>query len=116
MNKVIIRLENLCVFGICLLIYFLYDLSWKEFLIYFFVPDAFLCGYLINKRIGAITYNFSHNYIFPLLISCITIYTGNDKLLSLSLILCAHIGFDRMLGFGLKYPKKEFFDTHLQRL
>jgi hypothetical protein len=30
----------------------------------------------------------------------------------LALIWVAHIGFDRMLGFGLKYPSR-FKDTHL---
>lgn len=27
----------------------------------------------------------------------------------------AHIGMDRMLGYGLKYPEK-FQDTHLDRI
>jgi hypothetical protein len=35
--------------------------------------------------------------------------------LALALILFAHIGIDRWLGFGLKYPSG-FKDTHLQRL
>jgi hypothetical protein len=33
----------------------------------------------------------------------------------LSLIWFAHIGFDRVMGFGLKYPTV-FKDTHLQRV
>jgi len=36
-------------------------------------------------------------------------------LLAYSLIWLAHIGFDRMLGFGLKYPTR-FADTHLARV
>lgn len=35
--------------------------------------------------------------------------------LSLCLIWLAHIGMDRMLGYGLKYPT-DFKDTHLGRL
>ena len=31
------------------------------------------------------------------------------------MIWIAHIGMDRMLGFGLKYPTR-FSDTHLQRV
>jgi hypothetical protein len=33
----------------------------------------------------------------------------------IALIWLAHLGLDRMLGYGLKYPT-EFNDTHLQRL
>ncbi len=33
---------------------------------------------------------------------------------SLALVWFAHIGFDRMVGYGLKYPT-DFFDTHLRR-
>jgi hypothetical protein len=33
----------------------------------------------------------------------------------IALIWAAHIGMDRMLGFGLKYPT-EFKETHLQRV
>jgi hypothetical protein len=31
------------------------------------------------------------------------------------MIWIAHIGMDRMLGFGLKYPTR-FSDTHLQHV
>jgi hypothetical protein len=40
---------------------------------------------------------------------------GSDLLLSLGLIWFAHIGADRMLGLGLKYPI-DFKQTHIQRL
>jgi hypothetical protein len=35
--------------------------------------------------------------------------------LQLALIWLAHIGADRALGYGLKYPTR-FQDTHLQRV
>lgn len=38
--------------------------------------------------------------------------TGHRMTLLLALIWTAHIGLDRMLGFGLKYPTR-FKDTHL---
>jgi hypothetical protein len=37
---------------------------------------------------------------------------NRPAIVSLSLIWIAHIGLDRMLGFGLKYPTR-FNDTHL---
>ena len=40
---------------------------------------------------------------------------ARELAVSLALVWVAHIGFDRMIGYGLKYPT-EFFDTHLHRL
>jgi hypothetical protein len=40
------------------------------------------------------------------------IATFRPELLAFALIWLAHIGFDRMLGFGLKYHNG-FKDTHL---
>jgi hypothetical protein len=37
------------------------------------------------------------------------------SLLPYAVIWIAHIGMDRMLGFGLKYPTR-FEDTHLQHV
>ncbi|RKQ33951.1 DUF4260 family protein [Oceanobacillus halophilus] len=36
-------------------------------------------------------------------------------LIIVGLIWTAHIGMDRMIGFGLKYPTA-FKDTHIQRI
>ncbi len=38
-----------------------------------------------------------------------------DVAIQVALVWLAHIGFDRFLGYGLKYPSG-FKDTHLQRL
>jgi hypothetical protein len=38
-----------------------------------------------------------------------------DLAVQLALIWLAHIGVDRLLGYGLKYPDR-FRETHLQRL
>jgi len=40
------------------------------------------------------------------------IVTGWDWLAAVGLIWAAHVGIDRALGFGLKYPSA-FTDTHL---
>jgi Domain of unknown function (DUF4260) len=41
--------------------------------------------------------------------------SGERLLTQLGLIWLAHIGADRLLGYGLKYPTS-FKDTHLQRI
>ena len=43
------------------------------------------------------------------------VLAGRPIYISLGLIWFAHIGFDRMMGFGLKYPTR-FGDTHLGRI
>ena len=40
---------------------------------------------------------------------------GSDTALALALIWLTHIGVDRAVGYGLKYPSG-FKDTHLQRV
>jgi hypothetical protein len=40
---------------------------------------------------------------------------SHEAALQIALIWLAHIGVDRMLGYGLKYPTG-FKDTHLQRV
>ena len=71
-----------------------------------------MVGYLANPRVGAAVYNLVHTYGGPLALYAYAIGTHNTQLVQLALIWTAHIGFDRMLGFGLKYPTR-FKDTHL---
>ncbi len=51
----------------------------------------------------------------PAPIAAYAFFAKLHLVLPLALILFAHIGIDRLLGFGLKYPSG-FKDTHLQRL
>ena len=70
-----------------------------------------MLGYVANARVGAIMYNGVHSYVGPLALAGWSL-ANHPTVLSLSLIWIAHIGLDRMLGFGLKYPTR-FKDTHL---
>ena len=71
-----------------------------------------MLGYVVNVRLGSLTYNAVHTYLGPLLLAAYGFGLGHQTLLWLSFIWIAHIGFDRMLGYGLKYPTR-FKDTHL---
>jgi hypothetical protein len=115
MVNVITRIENLAVvFGV---LYFYQQISgnWYLFFLFLLVPDISMIGYLINKKIGAITYNLVHNYILASLLIAIGFFANNITFHALGLILTAHVGIDRVLGFGLKYSSG-FKDTHMQRL
>ena len=74
-----------------------------------------MVGYLANKKLGATLYNSVHTYTGPLLAFSVLWLSGHGSYLWLNLIWLAHIGFDRMLGYGLKY-ETAFKDTHLQRV
>jgi hypothetical protein len=89
--------------------------SWFLFAILFLTPDLFMLGYLANVRLGAAIYNVAHTLTLPLALLFIS-YTRHWQLaLAFAIIWTAHIAFDRVLGYGLKYPTY-FKDTHLQHI
>jgi len=58
-------------------------------------------------------YNIVHSCIAPAIIAGAALAAGWSPVPAL--IWTAHIGFDRLLGYGLKYPTA-FQDTHLSPL
>ncbi len=89
--------------------------NWLWFAALFLAPDLFMLAYLANKRVGALVYNLAHTYTVPLLVFGILRFSGSIAYDWLILIWVAHIGWDRLLGYGLKY-ETAFKDTHLQRV
>jgi hypothetical protein len=67
--------------------------------------DISIAGYVAGPKVGAITYNLFHNLAGPIILLGIGILSINTQFLgSWALIWIAHIGLDRALGLGLKYP------------
>ena len=89
--------------------------SWAVFTALLLVPDIVMLGYLAGPRIGAAVYNLGHSYLGPLMLAGIGAVTDGRIALLVALIWGAHIGMDRALGYGLKYPSG-FRDTHLGRV
>jgi Domain of unknown function (DUF4260) len=86
----------------------------RVFVVLLLMPDLAMLGYLRGTRSGTISYNLVHTLIGPLLMIGYAFLGQSPWLLPYGLIWTSHIGLDRMLGFGLKYPTR-FNDTHLQR-
>jgi|HubBroStandDraft_4_1064222.scaffolds.fasta_scaffold633687_2 hypothetical protein len=88
---------------------------WWVFAVFFLLPDVALLGYLSDqhKGLAAALYNAAHTYCLPILLGLIAWKLGAVSGEEAALIWIAHIGFDRVLGFGLKYPEA-FKPTHLQ--
>ena len=108
-----LRLEGLIVVAAAVLVYARSGDSWVLFLILFLVPDVSFAGYLGGPRAGAMIYNICHSYILPVALGCGMWVSGRS--IAIPLIWVAHIGFDRLLGYGLKYPTG-FGNTHLGKL
>jgi hypothetical protein len=81
----------------------------------FLTPDLFMLGYLAGNKVGAFGYNVAHTYTAPVLAWSALWFSGETSGYWLVLIWVAHIGWDRLLGYGLKY-ETAFKDTHLQRV
>ena len=113
--RLVLRLEVLAILLLSLFIYNTQEFSWTTFAILFLVPDISFLGYLVNKNVGAIFYNSAHSLIGALVCFGIGYFIQNDLFLMAGIIWCAHIGFDRALGYGLKYSKGFGF-THLGRI
>src|SRR5687768_10045251 len=77
---------------------------WWLYFLLFFTPDIGMAGYLVNTRVGALTYNFLHHKGVAIAVWVIGFLSGNEYLQFAGLLMFAHSSFDRMLGYGLKYP------------
>lgn len=87
----------------------------STFALWFLVPDLTLLGYLAGPRVGAAVYNAGHAQLLPLTLGLWGLATHTPAALLAACIWVAHIGFDRMLGYGLK-AATAFGDTHLGRV
>ena len=111
----LLRVEGWAILTASLAAYRQLDGSWAIFFLLFLWPDVFMLGYLLNTRLGASLYNLVHTETGPLLLGAIAVFEHWHNTLLFAIIWMAHIGLDRMLGYGLKYPTF-FKDTHLQRV
>jgi len=111
--RTLLQLEALALFLGALALYWHVSGDWKLFAILILVPDLSMVGFLAGPRVGAATYNTAHATIGPIALAAASLLVPQQPLLlPIALIWFVHIGFDRMLGFGLKYPTG-FGNTHL---
>lgn len=86
--------------------------GWGVFFACFLLPDLSLLGYLAGPRVGAWVYNATHSYVGAVTCLALALVFPSQLPLAVGLIWAAHIGFDRALGYGLKYGLG-FGYTHL---
>lgn len=90
-------------------------LPWWLYAALFFAPDLSLAAYALGPRAGALAYNALHATVGPALLAGLGFAADSLLTLGLAAVWAAHAGFDRVLGYGLKYPTA-FGDTHLGRI
>lgn len=111
----LLRVEGSLVFAVSIVCYHETHASWILFAILVLAPDLSMAGYLADSKIGATIYNAVHTLIGPLLLVAYALLASYPALLPYGLIWTTHLGMDRMIGAGLKYPT-QFKDTHLQHV
>ena len=109
------RVEGAALLALSALLYWVNGESWIIFALLLLGPDLSMVGYHAGPKVGAVGYNAFHAYPLPAAVGALGLFDGSSLAVAVALIWFAHIGLDRILGYGLKYPTG-FKDTHLGRL
>ena len=113
--RLLLRAEGAALLIVAPMLYGETGAAWWLFAVLFLAPDLSFLGYLAGPRIGAIVYNAAHSLVAPIALAIAGLLLPSIPAIALALIWVAHIGFDRMLGYGLKYAAGFGF-THLGRI
>jgi hypothetical protein len=111
----LLRTEGVLLFGAALAVYLERDYGLLLAALVFLAPDLSFAGYLAGPRIGAYAYDALHTTVGPLVLGTAGVLADERLAISLALVWLGHIGMDRALGYGLKYPTA-FKDTHFERV
>lgn len=113
--RLLLRLEGLAIAVAAVVLYADGDHSWWLFAALVLAPDVSFLGYAAGPRVGAAAYNLVHNLALPVALGTGSVLQASESGMAVALIWLTHIGVDRVVGYGLKYPTA-FKDTHLQRV
>jgi hypothetical protein len=109
------RIESGFIFLGSLYIYLHLGFQLLWFIVFLFSIDIFMLGYVVNKTFGAHCYNLGHTYIIPAILIIVGVLGQSHIIIAIAIIWAAHIGWDRALGYGLKFSTG-FKNTHLGNL
>ena len=110
--KDVLKFEELGMFCLSIILYNMLGYSWWLYVLLILTPDLSMVGYLINPKIGGITYNVFHHKGIAIILYLIGTFNYNYVFIIAGIIIFGHASIDRFLGFGLKYLDS-FNHTHL---
>ena len=111
----LIKLEEIAEFLLGIFLFSQLSFAWWWFPLLLLTPDIGMLGYLLNTKVGALTYNlFHHKAVGIALIILGMMFLGEFFTLA-GVILFSHSAMDRVFGYGLKYADS-FKNTHLGKL
>ncbi len=113
--RLLLRLEGLVLAAGAVAFYAHQGGSWWLFAALFLAPDVSFAAYLRGPRVGAVIYNAVHSTLAPAALLAIGLTMDRPLLAEIATIWLAHIGVDRVAGYGLKYAEGFGF-THLGRI
>jgi hypothetical protein len=113
--RLLLRAEGLAVALASIMAFSRSGASWWLFAALILAPDLSILFYLAGSRLGAASYNAVHTYLGPIVLFVAAAALAAPTGIALALIWSAHIGIDRVLGYGLKYGDG-FTSTHLGRI
>ena len=116
MPKILLHTEGLAFFIASTFLYVQTGGSLWLYLVLLLAPDIGILGYATqNNRVGSYIYNLFHTYVFPIALLYAAFIFDEQLLVQIALIWVAHVGMDRLFGYGLKY-ETHFKDTHMGRV
>jgi len=110
-----LRLEGVAAFAAGVALYLSMGGNWLLLVPLLLLVDVSMVGYLAGPRAGAVGYNLAHNWAPGLAVLAAGVALDVRWILLAGAVLVAHVGMDRVAGYGLKYPTG-FKDTHLGRI
>lgn len=114
--KTLLILEELALFiGSVILFGLATEFSWWIFATLFLLPDVSFAAYLINTKIGSWAYNILHHKGIMIGLILAGYFAEMEWLLVVGIVFLGHTAFDRVFGYGLKFPD-DFKHTHLGRI
>jgi hypothetical protein len=111
----LLQAEGAVVFAAALALYVDADFSVLALVLAFLAPDLAFLAFLIGPRAGAIAYDVAHLEAWPVLLGAVGLLADEPLPVQVALIWLAHLGLDRALGYGLRYPDAPR-ESHLDRV
>ncbi|OON68936.1 DUF4260 domain-containing protein [Hymenobacter sp. CRA2] len=113
--KNLLKTEELAEMLLAVVVFAYLPYAWWVLPAAFLLPDLSALGYLASPRIGALSYNLFHHKALAIACGVAGWLLGAPVLMLAGAVLLGHSAFDRLLGYGLKYPTG-FQHTHLGRI